>query len=125
MKVLTKTQVPQPPKRLVSVDAGSVVKMKKRFSDRHRYDDLFIVTAVCNSYVPECVKRSAEYPHPYDRNAPARDSHYAPPGCSADGYDGFGKVALTNLRTGILSYVTGDRECQPMDAAVHNFGALR
>jgi hypothetical protein len=98
--------------------------MDRTFSDRHRKDDLFIVTAVCNGYVPECVKRSTEYPHHYDRNAPARNSHYAPPGCSADGYDGFGKVALTNLRTGVLSYVQMDRKCKRIAAVVCNEGVL-
>lgn len=122
MKITKQKCQPRPPLTLDCVDPGDTIRVTKAFSDRHRKDDLFVVTAVCNSYVPETVKRSRKYPHAYDKYRAARESKYAPPGCRADGFDDFGKVALTNLRTGTLSYVQGDRACKRVNAVVCDEG---
>lgn len=118
MKISTKPCVKEPPFILDGALAGQVVKFFKTFHDYHSKDDLFIVTAVCNSYVPECIKRSSDYPHDHDRYAPARNSAYVPRGCKPGGFNGFGKVALTNLVNGKLCYVRGNTKCELIDAEV-------
>lgn len=103
---------------LGEVRPGTVVRFDKRFSDKHGPKDIFIVNSVCNSYVPEIVKRGVNYPHEYDRHISTREQGYASSGCISSGYDGFEEVALTNLRTGSLIYVLGQKTCLLIKAEV-------
>ena len=56
------------------------------------------------------VKRAASYPHAYDKWERGTENDKKNGLCARD-YNDFGKVALTNLRTGTLSYVSGARSC--------------
>lgn len=116
MKITTQPCQPRPDLLLGEVPAGTVVRFPKTFSQRHNRSDIFIVNAVCNTYVPESVKRNSNYPHQYDKYAPARNTRYA--GMRQNGsklhamdMDEFGSIGVTNLRTGSLSYVTEQRVC--------------
>ena len=117
------TQKCQPRQELLLEDApnGTVVRFSKTFSDRHNVDDLFIVNAVCNSYVPETVKRSCSYPHNYDKyeRGTVNDQKNK---LKAYDFSPFGKIGLTNLRNGSLSYVSGQRPCIAVETEVLNHG---
>jgi hypothetical protein len=105
--------------------SGTTVRFEAAFHSNHKHDDLFIVLRVCNSYVPECVKRSEQYPFDYDKYASARGNRYAGPGLHPHDYDDFGKVGLVNLRTGTLCYVNDKNSCIVVDAEVLDHGDKR
>ena len=68
---------------------GTVIRFRVVFNQKYTVHDIFIVNAVCNTYMP------------------------------FHGRDAANKVAVTCLRTGDLAYAKSDREARQIEASVH------
>ncbi len=68
---------------------GAVVRFNSRFNNTFELDDIFIINQVCSTYQPFHGRTSE------------------------------GKIAVTNLRTGDLSYVHDQREVRSIACHVH------
>lgn len=124
MKISTKILMPPPYVRLDSVHEGHVVRFHKVFSEHHRPDDLFIVNIVCNSYVPDCIKRRSYCPADRKKDIEHGDRYDRHIHLHPHESDYWGGSGVTNLRTGRLSYVDGTRQCVLMDAELQVAGEL-
>ncbi len=104
------------------VPSGSVVRFKRAFHQIHRDTDLFIVNTICNSYVPECIKQNAYYNLKREVPTHGNGKYRHRANLHPHDADDFGGAGLTNLRTGALAFVCGDKECVVVDAEVCNLG---
>lgn len=109
---------------LKNICSGQAIRFVTTFSNQCRLSDIFIVNMVCNTYVPECVKPRNYMPTSYLRDLEHGERYNKAIHRHPHEFDDFGGAAVTNLRTGKLSYIRGDKKVVLVNAEINRKGDL-